>query len=219
MNIQAIGVYRIVSPNGSCYIGATTVSFSERWKSHLKDFKYQKTKCSGLLRAFEKYGPNNMTFEILEIVSPYNKKDVWAKEVQWWNIFKSKDVNIYNGKPSGTGSVHHTKDTKSKIGSSVRERAETKINARWKKQCKSCKNPVGKGRERSIYCVNCAGTRNRKPLSEEHKSKISKSLNLNNLFKFTCKGCYEDFETKRNNQSFCSRSCIIKVTNKLRVKS
>ena len=75
-----IGIYRIVSPNGSCYVGATADSFESRWNGHKADFRLNKTKCPGLRRAFEKYGLEGMIWEILEIVPREFEESVWAKE-------------------------------------------------------------------------------------------------------------------------------------------
>lgn len=217
MNQRAIGVYRIVSPGGSCYVGATTVAFEVRWKNHLKDFRANKTKCLGLRRAFAKYGIDGMRFEILEIVDLDHKENVWALERRWWNRFKAEGVNLYNGEPTGTGSVRHTDETKSKIGNAVKSKADAKPTSRRNKPCKSCGKAVGHGRERLLYCENCAGTRNRSPLSEGHKQKISKSLAKKTSHQVNCKNCKKKFEAKRKSQMFCSRSCIAKATNKLKL--
>lgn len=116
MDSQEIGVYRIVSPSGSCYVGMTTLGFSIRWKNHLKDFRGGRTKCSGLRSAFQKYGIANMRMEILEefpVATP--DEMILQAEKRWWLYLKENGVNLYNGEPSGTGSVRHTEETRKRI--------------------------------------------------------------------------------------------------------
>lgn len=119
-DLELIGVYRIVAPSGSCYVGATAVSFSSRWNGHRKDFKLGISKCLGLRRAFAKYGVENMKFEILEVVSEAEAESVWMLEKSWWNKLRSEGVSIYNGEPTGTGSVHHTQETRDKISRALK---------------------------------------------------------------------------------------------------
>lgn len=111
---SSIGIYWIVSPNGSCYIGATTVSFISRYIGHKRDFAAKRTKCSGLFRAFLKYGEDNMAYGILEVVDNRESESVWAKETEWWDRLSAEGFNIYNGRPVGKG-VIHTLETRRKI--------------------------------------------------------------------------------------------------------
>lgn len=114
------GVYKIESPNGSCYIGMTSKSFYERWNGHLTDFRLGKTICSGLKHAFEKYGTDAMIFDVLEDMTGYGESDVLHRERLWWLRYRSWGVNLYNGEPTGRGAVRHTEETRRKIGESNR---------------------------------------------------------------------------------------------------
>lgn len=115
------GVYRIVSPNGSCYIGMTAKSFDERWDGHRKSFRLGSMVCTGLRRAFEKYGPDRMVFEALEDLTGYGDDEVLYRERVWWLRHRAWGVNLYNGEPTGRGAVRHTEETRKRIGDSLRK--------------------------------------------------------------------------------------------------
>ncbi len=114
------GVYRIISPNGSCYIGMTTKSFDERWAGHRANFRKGQMTCNGLRRAFEKYTPDAMKFEILEDLSGHGEGEILYRERLWWLRHKAWGVNLYNGEPSGRGAVRHTEATRLRISESLR---------------------------------------------------------------------------------------------------
>lgn len=152
MDEDLIGVYRIVSPNGSCYVGATAVSFSSRWSAHRKDFRTGKTRCAGLRRAFEKYGVDAMRFEILEAVATENAESIWKLEQIWWNKLKAEGVNLYNGEPSGTGSVRHTDETRKKISEALRHEPIEKVCA-----YEGCGKSFITNRSHASFCSTSCG--------------------------------------------------------------
>lgn len=117
---KSYGVYRIVSPNESCYIGMTTKSFDERWNAHRSNFRNGKMTCIGLQRSFEKYGIEKMLFEVLEDMSGCGNDEILYKEQEWWLRHKAWGINLYNGEPTGRGSVRHTKETRKKISDSMK---------------------------------------------------------------------------------------------------
>lgn len=112
---KTYGVYRIVAPSGKCYIGMTTKTFQIRWQEHLTLIKSGKHHCKGLLRAFNKYGIENMSFEILEDMTGFGQEEILYQEKQWW-LKHYAWIDTYNGEPSGRGSVRHTQETKNRIG-------------------------------------------------------------------------------------------------------
>lgn len=57
-----IGVYKITSPSGRIYIGQS-IDIDRRWGEHLKN---KGKNYSHLKHSFEKYGPKNHIFEIIE---------------------------------------------------------------------------------------------------------------------------------------------------------
>lgn len=129
VKLNGYGIYRIIAPSGSSYVGMTTRSFEERWKDHLKDLRAQKKhKCLGLKRAYEKYGEEALVFEILEDLTGSEKPFVWHKEQVWWDALKADGVNLYNSRPTGTGSEFHTEETKLLIAQSMKARFSLSVD-------------------------------------------------------------------------------------------
>lgn len=120
--LLSIGIYRIVSPSGSSYVGMTTKSFDERKTGHIRTLKNGNHRCSGLKRAHAKYDLANMTFEILEILDGESEELILEREQFWWDLLYSRGINLYNGRTSGAGSVIHTSETKKKISESLKKR-------------------------------------------------------------------------------------------------
>lgn len=120
------GVYRIVAPSGSCYIGMTIGSFANRWKGHLILLRNGKHHCKGLLRAYKKYGEENLSFEILEDMTGIGESEILWQERYWWRIHKPW-INLYNGEPSARGAVLHTEETRMAISKSIRLNFEYEI--------------------------------------------------------------------------------------------
>lgn len=123
-----IGVYKIESPSGKTYVGMTCVSFASRLSGHLKYLKNGKHHCKGLQRAYDKYGQDNLKFTVLEKWENPNSYEmealgaaILARESFWWRKIRSEGTLMYNGEPSGTGSVFHTEETKLRIAESRRK--------------------------------------------------------------------------------------------------
>ena len=69
-DLKCKGIYKITNIiNDKCYIGSTWRSFKSRYKQHLTKLNQGKHHCQHLQRAFDKYGKDSFTFEIIEIVS------------------------------------------------------------------------------------------------------------------------------------------------------
>jgi len=174
-NLLKIGIYTITSPSGKKYIGMTAAqSFKARWAQHRKLLKGNRHPCHGLQNAFNKYGFDNLEFEI---VSSFDKpceqksdltKLIQAEEIRFWDDFKNEGIKLYNGRPTGTGSVYHTKETRAKI----RETINTKnlVQKVIKKHC--------------IYCLSEIFVKNRsvKYCSERCRSHFTKTGSLPMVF-------------------------------------
>jgi group I intron endonuclease len=67
-----IGVYKIINKiNKKFYIGSTsTMGFDKRWKKHILDLNKNKHHSFYLQKSWNKYGPNNFSFEIIEECIP-----------------------------------------------------------------------------------------------------------------------------------------------------
>lgn len=123
-----VGIYKIVSPNESAYVGMTLDSFESRFSGHQKALRLRKHKCKGLQRAANKYGVENLHLEILEKwLKPESRNTtfeslVLLRERDWWDKLKSQEVNLYNGRPTGTGSVYHTEESRKRIAETNRRK-------------------------------------------------------------------------------------------------
>lgn len=146
----------------------------------------------GLKRAFEKYGTEGMSWEILETVSSHHKSTVWEKEKEWWIFFKDKKVNIYNGCPSGTGSVMHLKETREKISKSIKSHYNF-----YDIECKICKETfiVKETKKNQIYCSRTCYKK------EPFRSKMPSKEVLYNLYweeSWSLKSIAKKFEVAEN---------------------
>ena len=87
-----IGVYKITNKiNNKSYIGIST-DIENRWKQHKSEYNHKREANKLLYKAFNKYGIENFTFEILE-ECPSEELD--SKEAFWIDYFNSK-VDGYN---------------------------------------------------------------------------------------------------------------------------
>ncbi len=166
---SAYGVYRIVSPNGSCYIGMTAKSFDERWKGHLKGFRLGSTVCAGLRRAFEKYGIEAMTFEVLEDLTGYGDEWILYRERVWWLRHKAWGLNLYNGEPTGRGSVRHTEETRARIGNALRTLPTSAVCA-----MPLCDTVFEMKRNRRLYCSGICARSAQRSKANKRQNLISK---------------------------------------------
>lgn len=102
-------VYLIINKiNGKCYIGESK-DYIKRWSDHkAASVKYP------IHYAFDKYGIDNFSFEIIEECSENELKEA---EVWWIAYFKSLGVELYNITNGGDGitGYQHTDKTKEKL--------------------------------------------------------------------------------------------------------
>lgn len=110
------GIYRIKSPSGKFYVGMTTVGFETRWNQHIKLLKTQARQhhCRGLQFAYNKYG-NELEFAVVELLNGYNESYLLKREVFWWDYYNKTFNGMYNGRPSGSGGVTHTEESKLRL--------------------------------------------------------------------------------------------------------
>lgn len=164
------GIYRITSPNGSCYIGMTTKSFDERWDGHRANFRKGQMTCIGLERAFKKHTPEAMKFEVLEDMTGYGENEVLYRERLWWLRHKAWGANLYNGEPTGRGAVRHTDETRRRISESLRK------NLVIEKICPQCRNNFIARVKDQIFCSrSCVNMRDRLSPRTGLTSRVSKA--------------------------------------------
>ena len=71
-------IYKITNKvNGKIYIGKTEKSIELRFKEHCREFTKARSKDRPLYRAFNKYGVENFSIELVEITElPEKKRDI-----------------------------------------------------------------------------------------------------------------------------------------------
>lgn len=97
------GIYKITNNiNNKCYIGKS-VSIEQRWKEHLSAYNWEREKNKPLYLAFQKYGIENFSFEILEECE--NIRQLLNEKEQFWiNYYDSTNqTKGYNITPGGDG--------------------------------------------------------------------------------------------------------------------
>lgn len=83
-------IYKIENiKNKNCYVGSTT-NFSRRKKDHLRFLKENRHHCKYLQRAWNKYGEDLFTFEIVESFNYLTKEDILFKEQYYIDNLQSK---------------------------------------------------------------------------------------------------------------------------------
>lgn len=75
-------IYKIKGGN-ECYIGSTTYDESHRFSGHKSNFKNNNRPQTSVSVLFEKYGVENCSIEIVELVPCDNKKTLLARETYW----------------------------------------------------------------------------------------------------------------------------------------
>lgn len=146
---MTLGIYSITAPSGSKYIGMSAVGIEGRWKDHVKELRRGMHKCKGLQRAYEKYGLDHLIFEIIDILNEEFASTIFESEQKWWDYFHKLGINLYNGRPSGTGSVFHNEETRLKISKSL-ERSDALY--RMEKSCKECSELFSSRKRVAIFC-------------------------------------------------------------------
>lgn len=150
------GIYRILSPSGRSYVGVTQDSFKTRWRRHKYLLSVGKHFCRALQNAYDKYGSDSLSYEILEILEQRDDEIAADREVAWWEIIRNDEAEPYNQRPSGiwgnsTFGRSHSDETKLKIGKAVVDRAE---RAAIYLPCKNCKKPVRqKPSKAKLFCT------------------------------------------------------------------
>jgi group I intron endonuclease len=153
-----IGIYRIINlKNNKIYIGSTS-NLNLRLKSHFTKLKLNKHVNKYLQRAYNKYGTESFTYEIIEYVDSKNRKTILEREQYYLDLYKS-----YN----------------KEIGYNIAKKAEgpykEKLSEEHKKKISNTEKGVPKGpmsdktkRRLSIAKIGCKH-------SEETKKKIGMS--------------------------------------------
>ena len=103
-------IYRLISPDGKCYIGQTT-------KGKRRFFSKGYTHNSGLTNAIKEYGLKNFKKEILEeclTADEANEREKYYIKL-YQSTDKSKGYNISTGGAGGFNGLHHSEKTIAQI--------------------------------------------------------------------------------------------------------
>ena len=154
------GIYKITNKiNGKVYIGQST-NIEKRWQDHKNDWKYNKTKL--LYKAFEKYGLDNFTFEVLEecCVEELNSKEIdYIKQFRSYCGWGNNGYNMTLGGEGAKGIIL-TEERKQHLSKLAKERNWTgENNPNYNNHALAGENHFNYG----------------KHLSNETKNKISQS--------------------------------------------
>lgn len=152
------------------YIGSA-VNLHKRHKDHSITLRLNKHHNRHLQAAYNKYGKENIVFEILEIVN--SKSDLKIKEQIWIDKFKSADRNFgYNLSPTASSplGVKHSEETKAKLSEVSKNRIRT---SEWSKNISiALTGKKATETARQNISISLKGRR----LSDEHISNRSDSV-------------------------------------------
>lgn len=95
-------IYKITSPNGKCYIGKSTVLLEDKITSYQSVSKYLTESKRPILIAIQKYGWENMKFEVIERNDVWTTKELNDREKFWIKHFKTLHCG-YNLTSGGDG--------------------------------------------------------------------------------------------------------------------
>lgn len=225
------GIYKITNNvNGKVYIGQS-INIKARWKDHINALNRNDSHSVLLQRAWNKYGQDNFSFEILELCSEDVLDEVETRYIEAYDSI-NKGYNIESG---GNENKRLSEETKEKIrnahlGKSMSEESRRKMsesrtgknNGMYGKRHseeskkKMSESKKGKsGRPCTDYQKECARLANLgKKLSEDTKRKISEANQGNiphnkNLRPVYCVELQRFFE----NPSFAGKELKISSSN------
>ena len=110
------GIYKITcTVNGKIYIGSA-VNLNRRWYEHQLYLQKHKHHNQHLQRAWDAYGQDAFTFEIMELVMPFvlfDRENYWLKTLKPYN--HKIGFNIGHKAESGMAGREHSVETRAKI--------------------------------------------------------------------------------------------------------
>lgn len=188
------GIYKIFNiVNEKVYIGQS-INIKARWKDHIHSLNRGDSRCTLLQRAWNKYGQDNFSFEILELCSEDMLDDT---ETKYIDLYDSCNVHKgYNIETGGNQHKHLSDETKRKIREAhLGVKASDETRKKMSESRMGDKNPMygqthsneakrkisearkGKpGHPCSDYQKECARLANLgKEVSEETRKKISEA--------------------------------------------
>lgn len=89
--LSKTGIYKIERAGKNRYIGQTQVSFKERWQEHKNPSKHQQN--YPIYKAFSKYGIENFSFSIVEILHSVSTEEMLERESYYIDLYSSQCKN------------------------------------------------------------------------------------------------------------------------------
>ncbi len=184
------GIYKIINKiNGKYYIGSA-VNLYERWYKHKSDLNKNKHDNSYLQNAWNKYGEENFTFVVLELID--NKIELINREQYWIDILDATNRSLaYNLAPKAGSMLgfKHSEETKRKISKnrkgikipleaqkrSAETRRGMKRSIEFKEKMSKIKQGFRHSKETKRKISEIQIGKKREPRSEEVKAKISQA--------------------------------------------
>lgn len=158
-NNALCGIYKITNMiNGKVYIGQS-INIKARWKDHVNTLNRKDSHSVLLQRAWNKYGEESFSFEILELCTEDMLDEV---EIKYIDLYDAHN-NGYNIEPGGNKNKHLSEETKQKIGDANRGRRHTKESKIKMSKSRTGENNGMYGRTHSIE--------SRRKMSEAKKGK------------------------------------------------
>lgn len=152
------GIYKIINNiNGKVYVGQS-INIKTRWKEHINALKRGDSGCTLLQRAWNKYGEENFSFEILELCFEDELDDIEIKYIKLYDAVNSG----YNIESGGNKHKRLSIDTKQKLSNSAKERLSDPT-----------KNPMYDKHHTDETKIKISASKKGKPLSDETKKKLS----------------------------------------------
>lgn len=153
------GVYKITNNiNDKVYIGQS-INIKARWKDHMHTLDRNDSRCTLLQRAWNKYGKENFSFEILELCEEDMLDEV---EMKYIAIYDSHN-NGYNIELGGNKNKHLSEETKRKISDANRGRVHSEETLKKMSEAR-----IG---EKNPMYGQMHSEETRRKISEAHKGK------------------------------------------------
>lgn len=168
-----MNVYCITNKiNGKKYIGITNFEIEKRFKNHIIESRSKSTRT--ICKAIRKYGKENFEISLIEQCS--SEEELKNREIYWIEQYKTLTEG-YNDTAGGDGSTRRkmSEETRKKISESKKKFYKDNpdfckiISEKTKEGMAALKNEMGEESFRQMII------KNRGPVSEETRQKISKA--------------------------------------------
>lgn len=135
------GVYVIqsISHPERVYVGSA-LRITERWGNHKRELKKDKHHSSKLQRHYNKYGLDDLVFDVLEEGDYINKTHLLAREQGWFDHFATKETKIpyFNINPFADSCAGVKRSPESVEKRASKQRGQKRKTPVWNKGIDNC---------------------------------------------------------------------------------